>query len=457
MEPEQQGSSPELEPVSDGIVLSNAKDWDEVFAQGEVHIDDYVGDRFIPKPGMKLEFIDESMANELVEYGKKHAKLNRNQHVAAFLIGALFLGFIPAFFSFNIWPFFLVAAGIATIYGSMLASQVSDAFNNRQYRIVAKLMDNALWWNQLCSPLSILPYLTLAGIQARLLLLQGRYMEMEALLLICRGSIEKSVDLSSVPANERVANDLACTYIGQERYEEAERILKTLVYGKKSAGYKRYSIVNLALCYVKMNRPDDATSVLDANQALMRKADKLVSIRTQLIRALIDVKAKKFETVDERLEELIPAARIQNESNEFIANCYIALAEVRSLQGRIDEAHLHYRTAIDLFKSNDNPSYWSLAQALREYADMLEREGEVVEAKSQRKLAERYELAYCEREMARMIYLRYRVTQEKPVQLITSLVNVDGFPPLSIEKFPPGLEDDSKGEDHDTNSEDGST
>ncbi|MBX3135786.1 hypothetical protein KF707_06090 [Candidatus Obscuribacterales bacterium] len=442
MEPEERDASaaePDIE--ANEIVLTDAKDWDEVFAQGEVHIDEYIGDRFVPKPGMKLEFINDSMANELVAYGKKHAKLNRNQHIAAFLIGALILGFIPAFFSFNIWPWFLVAAGVATIYGSMLASQVADAFNNRRYRIVSKRMDNALWWNQLCSPLSIIPYLTLAGIQARLLLLQGRYMEMEALLLICRGSIEKDVDLSAVPANERVANDLACTYIGQERYEEAERVLKTLVYGKKSAGFKRFAIVNLALCYVKMNRPDDATKILDANEVLMRKVDKLLSIRVKLIRALIDVQNKKFETVDERLEEMIPAARSMNESNEFIAACYLALAEVRHAQQRIDEAHLHFRTAIDLLKSNDNPSYWSLAQALRDYAEMLEAEGDVVEAEKQRKLAERFEAAYCERELARMIYLRYRVTQEKPVQLITSLVNVDGFPPLSIEKSPPGLED----------------
>lgn len=423
------------------IVLTHAKNWDEVFDQGEVHINDYLGDRFIPKPGMKLDFIDESMANELVEYGKKHSRLNRNQHIAAFLIGALVLGFIPAFFSYNIWPIFLIAAGAATIYGSMLAGQVTDAFNKRQYRVVSKLMDNALWWNQLCSPLSLIPYLTLAALQARLLLLQGRYMEMEALLLICRGSIEEDVDLSTVPRNERVANDLACTYIGQERYEDAERILRTLVEGRQGSAYKRFSVINLALCYVKMNRPDDATKVLDAHENLLRKMDKLLTIRVTLIRALIDVQNKKFETVDERLEEMIPVARKMNESNEFIAVCYQALAEVRHLQRRIDEADLHYRTAIDLLKSNDNPSYWSLGQVIRDYAKMLEAEGKIADAERQRKLAARYEHAYCERELARAIYLRYRVTQEKPVQLITTLVNVDGFPPLSIEKSPPGLED----------------
>ena len=426
------------------VVLTHARSWEEVLEQGEVHLNDYLGERFVPQPGRKLDFIDGSMARELVEYGKKHRKLNRNLHIAAFLLGALILGFIPAFFSLNIWPLFLITAGAGTIYASMLAGQVSDAFNKRQYRVVSKLMDNALWWNQFWSPLSLIPYLTLAALQARLLLLQGRYMEMEALLLICRGSIEKDVDLDAVPRNERIANDLACTYIGQERYEDAERILRTLVEGKQASLYKRFSIINLALCYVKMNRPDDAARVLDAHEKLLRKMDKLLMIRVTLIRALIDVQNKKFETVDERLEEMIPLARKLNESNEFISICYHALAEVRYQQRRIDEAHLHYRTAIDLLKSNDNPSYWSLGQTLREYANMMEAEGEIVEAEKQRKLAERYEHAYCERELARAIYLRYRVTQEKPVQLITKLVNVDGFPPLSIETSPPGLEDGEK-------------
>ena len=54
--------------------------------------------------------------------------------------------------------------------------------------------------------------------------------------------------------------------------------------------------------------------------------------------------------------------------------------------------------------------------------------------------ADLYESAYLEREMMRLTYLRYRVTHEKPVRMLTDLVNVDGFPPLAIELNPPDRE-----------------
>jgi tetratricopeptide (TPR) repeat protein len=426
------------------IVLTHAKDWDDVLGLDD---DDPHGKpkpprHYVAQPGMKLDFIDDRMVEELAEYGRKYRALTRNLHIAAFVFGALVLGFIPGIFSFNIWPWFFITAGIATIYASMLAMRVAEAYSKHQYRAVSKLMNKALWWNQFCSPLSLISYLALSRIQARMLLLQGRYMEMEALLIISRAASEKKPDWGQVPKSAYIANDLACTYLAQHRYDEAESLLKNLVHGTKRGPIVPFAVVNLALCYVKMDQPAEATKLLDRFDSVMKKAEKLLKIRVDLIRAMIDVKEKKYEGVDDKLEELIPTARRMSESNEFIAACYLSLADVREQQKRFDEAELHYRTAIDLFKANDNPSYWSLAEALRAYAKMLAAEGRTTESEKQIDLAAHYEHAYLEREITRMGYLRYRITHEKPVQLLTDLINVDGFPALAIETSPPGLHND---------------
>lgn len=393
----------------------------------------------VVEPGMKLDLIDETMARELAEYGIKHRRLNIKLHIAAFAFGALVLGFIPGLFSINIWPYFLIAIGIATMYSSMLATRVSTAYNNHQYRVVTKRMNTALWWNQLCSPLTLFSFVALSRIQARMLLVQGRYMEMEALLLICRASAENKVEWDGLPKSTFIANDLACTYLAQGRYEDAAKLLNQILESKKHGQIVPFAVVNLALCYTKLKNYDAARHVLDDYANQVKRADKLLRVRDKLIRAVVDIETKKFETVDERLEELIHEARAMSESNEFLAACYLAFAKLREYQSRDSEAELHFCTAIDLFKSNDNPSYWCLAEAIRAYAEMLTAQGRTAEALAQIQIAGRYEAAYFEREIMRMTYLRYRITQEKPVHLLSDLVNVDGFPPLSIEIAPPEL------------------
>jgi tetratricopeptide (TPR) repeat protein len=312
-----------------------------------------------------------------------------------------------------------------------------DAYAKHDYRTTSRLLSHALWWNAFCAPFTYFTFFSCSQIQSRLLLVQGRYAEMEALLRISRAANECRVAVDGIPRHNVIANDLACTYIAQHRYVEAADLLKHVLDGKTSATIKQYAALNLALCYVKTGQIEDSAEVLRLHQRFLSKAPEALRLRVMIVQSMIDLNSKRFEEAEVKLDLTIEKARKLKESDELLAICYFNLGELRWKQDRVEEADLYYRTGVDLFKVNCEPSYWSLAEGLRDYAQMLRATGQEAECARRLREADLYESAYLEREMMRLTYLRYRVTQEKPVRMLTDLVNVDGFPPLSIELNPP--------------------
>lgn len=385
----------------------------------------------------RLDFIDDEMALALAEYGKKYGDGNRRMAVIYCIVGGLLLGLLPPLIGINIWPYFLSAVALCTAYATVAGMQVMNAYARHDYRTTSRLLSHALWWNAFCAPFTYLTFYSCSQIQSRLLLVQGRYTEMEALLLIGRAANERRVIGDAMPKHAVIANDLACTYIAQHRFSEAADLLKHVLSGKCTETVKQYARLNLALCYVKINQLDDAIKILNDNEKGFSKAPESLRLRVKIVRGMVDLKSKRYEDAELKLEESIADARRLKESNELLALCYLSLAELKWKQDRIEEADLYYRTGVDLFKVNSEPSYWSLAAGLREYAEMLRATGEEAESAKRIREAELYESAFLEREMMRLTYLRYRVMHEKPVRMLTDLVNVDGFPPLSIELNPP--------------------
>ncbi len=385
----------------------------------------------------RLDFIDDGLALTLAQYGKKYGDANQRSVLTACIASGLFVGFFPALFGINVWPLFLIGVALCTAYATIVGLQVMHAYSRHDYRTTSRLLSHALWWNSFCAPLTYYTFFSCAQIQSRLLLSQGRYTEMEALLLISRAAHERRVVGGSMPKHSVIANDLACTYIAQHRFSEAAELLKHVLSGRCSELIKHYARLNLALCSVKMNLIDEAIKILDVAEKGFSKPPAALQLRAKIVKAMIDLKSKRYEAAELKLEDAIAGARKSKESNELLAVCYITFAELRWKQDRIEEADLYYRTGVDLYKVNSEPSYWSLAAGLREYAEMLRATGDEAESAKRIREAELYESAYLEREMMRLTVLKYRVTHEKPVRVLADLVNVDGFPPLSIELNPP--------------------
>lgn len=385
----------------------------------------------------RLDFIDEGFAHTLAQYGKKYGDTNQRMFLIACLAGGFFAGFLPVFMGVNIWPFFLSAIALSTAYATMVGLLVIKSYSKHDYRTTSRLLSHALWWNAFCAPFSYYTFYSCSQIQSRLLLSQGRYSEMEALLLISRAAHERRVVGDAMPKHAVIANDLACTYIAQHRFPEAADLLKYVLGGKCSEPIKHYARLNLALCTVKMNQIDEANKILESAEKRFSKPPASLRLRAKIVKSMIDLKSHRFEEAELKLEEAIATARKSKESNELLAYCYLIFAELRWKQDRIEEADLYYRTGVDLYKVNSEPSYWSLAAGLREYAEMLRATGDEIGSAKRIREAELYESAYLEREMMRLTVLKYRVTHEKPVRVLADLVNVDGFPPLSIELNPP--------------------
>lgn len=425
------GSSASSEESTDPVLLSNdggLADGDGIVGSGEILT--------VPSD-RKLDFIDDELAMALAVYGKKYGDANRKVVFLACLFGGIVLGFLPPFLGINIWPFFLTAVALSTAYATIVGYQVMDAYARHDYRTTSRRLSHALWWNAFCAPFTYFTFYACSQIQSRLLLLQGRYTELEALLLISRAANERRVVGDAIPKHAVIANDLACTYIAQHRYLEATDLLKHVLSGKSGETVKQYARLNLALCYVKTDQIEESSKIIQENEKSFSKAPETLRLRVAIVQGMIDLKTKRFEEAELKLDEAIARARKFKESDELLAICFLTLGELRWRQDRIEEADLYYRTGIDLFKVNTEPSYWSLAAGLRDYAEMLDKTGQVDESAKRLREAELYESAFLEREMMRLTYLRYKVTQEKPVRMLTDLVNVDGFPPLSVELNPP--------------------
>lgn len=385
----------------------------------------------------RLDFIDDGLALTLAQYGKKYGDANQRTVLIACIVSGFLAGFFPVLLGINVWPFFLTAVALCTAYATVVGLQVMNAYSRHDYRTTSRLLSHALWWNAFCAPFTYYTFFSCSQIQSRLLLSQGRYAEMEALLLISRAAHERRVVGGAMPKHAVIANDLACTYIAQYRFSEAAELLKYVLAGRCSELIKHYARLNLALCSVKMNQVDEASKILDVAEKGFSKPPAALRLRAKIVKCMIDVKSQRYEEAEQKLEDAIAGARKSKESNELLAICYITFAELRWKQDRIEEADLYYRTGVDLYKVNSEPSYWSLAAGLREYAEMLRATGDEAESAKRIREAELYESAYLEREMMRLTVLKYRVTHEKPVRVLADLVNVDGFPPLSIELNPP--------------------
>ncbi|MBX9667358.1 MAG: tetratricopeptide repeat protein [Candidatus Obscuribacterales bacterium] len=385
----------------------------------------------------ELRLIDDDTARALAEYGKRHGEWSELIFWGSFVVVICASATLGALFHFNVWFLLFLFLSVGTAVATLLGLRVFGAFKRRDYFGVAKMLDYALWWNTAFYPLTMYTLDLCSFVQFRMLTLQGRHAEFEALTRVVWASMTKSLVHSGIPKNPGIAHYLSCAYVSQRRYDEAiEIVLNALSTTRSKDVLAPFNVVVLAICYVHTGRFDEAQALLERYSHVLAKAPNTVSRRVSYIEAIVLKQRGDLDQAEQKIEDTLAKSSMKPyEAEEFTALCYRVLADIRYRQNRVEEAELHYRNAIDLFKVNSNPNYFDLSDILRDYAQMLSGIGRKEQAQNLESEADRCDAAYLERELSRLDHIREAIAGKKrPSYVLTSLVNVGHFSekPLAI-------------------------
>ncbi len=388
----------------------------------------------------ELRLIDDETARSLAEYGKRHGEWSELIFWGSFVAVIVASSVLGLFLHFNVWILLILFFSAGTTVATLSGLRVYGAFKRRDYLSTARLLDSALWWNTAFYPLTMYTLDLCSFVQFRMLTLQGRHAEFEALTRVVWASMTKSAVCSGIPKNPGIAHYLSCAYVSQRRYDEAiEIVLNSLANIRSKDVLAPFNVVVLAVCYVHTGRFDQAQALLERYAQVLAKAPHTVSRRVTYIEAIILKQRGELDQAEQKIEDTLAKSNMKpHEADEFTALCYRVLADIRFRQERVEEAELHYRNAIDLFKANSNPNYFDLSDTLRDYARMLSAIGRTEQARNLESEANRCDAAYLERELSRLDHIREHIAGKKrPAYVLTSLVNVGSFSekPLTISSY----------------------
>lgn len=368
--------------------------------------------------------IDEELALKLYARGVSEAKYHRTVVCALSVILGLMIGFIMLPLEV---PNIVLLTGALLLAGWAIGAEktrrLSAAFNTRNYDRVNRLANDALLWNIRLYPLTYFQIAACSRIQVTLLMIEGRYVEFEALTRYAWGFMDRKAEPTTTPKHWALANNLGVALLMQHRYDEASTIMKDLLDKTKDRNARIFLLNNLALSLVRSQRPQEAELYLDeAIKVVGGKFDSLIGPRLQLVRGLILLSKGALDDAAESIITSKENAMRRKEPVEFEADCEAALGAVRKKQARPEEAELHYMNAIDILESAPNPPYLTLAIFLKEFAEIKQEQGQSEEASLLLKRAEAFKAISIERDTEAIEGIKKRLSDRKHVTVATQLL-----------------------------------
>jgi tetratricopeptide (TPR) repeat protein len=358
------------------------------------------------------EFVDDELAARLSKRGQSEFSAFRKRRLLlvfalSFLVG---LSCTPTFQPYLQIPL-LLAAVTMTALATSRTMAVSRAFCGRRYDQVAALLPNAIRINTLWYPLTYFQYRKTLMIQLQLLLLEGRFAELEALIRYYWGATERQrEDFRGTPSSCFVANALAVAYLQQNKFDAAEKIFFDLLSGTSAKNARVLLLNNYAYCLVRNERFADAEKILEEALTLNQRDNKSsAALRLQMLKTRILLSKNEFQAAEESVEVVMTLATRLKEPLEATAFSQYILAEIRTRQHSYEEAKLYFHNAIQIMQSADNPNYLVLLECTNSLGDMLTQSGQTELAGAQYLRAREIFNLYIEREKYALDLMRNRL------------------------------------------------
>lgn len=369
--------------------------------------------------------IDDDLALELYERGVKEAAYYRTVIFFVSIGFGMLIGLVML--PFPLHQILVLATAVllaAWTIGFAKTRSLSRAFSMRQYDLVNRRANEALLWNIRWYPFTHFQVAACSRIQVMLLMIEGRYVEFEALTRYAWGFMDRKSNPTATPKHWALANNLGVALLMQHRYDEASTIMKDLLDKTKDKNARLYLLNNLALSLVRGKKLQEAELYLqEAIKIAGGKLDSmLIGPRLQFVRGVILLEKNMLDDAAESIISSKNNSMRRNEPVEFEADCEAALGAVRRKQSRLDEAELHFMNAIDVLESAPNPPYLTLAIYLNEFAAIKQEQGKHEEAAQISKRAEAFRVVSIERDTEAVEGIKRRLADRKHVKVGTQLL-----------------------------------
>ncbi|HEY9677836.1 MAG TPA: hypothetical protein V6C76_07490 [Drouetiella sp.] len=368
--------------------------------------------------------VDDQLAAELVLRGMRERKALTIRVGIYTFIGAV-VGAISVLVHVDILPLLFLSMFLSALVGRLLANQVERAMRRRQHDRAARLLPNATYWTCMLSPFAYFSQLRCLQMQVNLILLEGRYTELEIVSLYAKGYNERVADPQGVPKNWAIANNLAIAHMQQGRYKEGAEMFQAALANAKEKRQLTFLHSNLSFCQMRLGQISEAVENNKIALALTgREAKTQLGCLVLAIEALLKSKCEQFDEAEKLVEELRSKLSAKQTTPDVVITRECTMAEIRWRQKRYDEAKLYFHNGLDLLKSADNPNYYVIVQLEREYAQCLEESGDLKGAEKALLRAEEYFNFYLKRELDAIDLVRSRLANGKSINYAAQLLDL---------------------------------
>lgn len=315
---------------------------------------------------------------------------------------------------------------LSWLVGTIMAHQVTTAMRNRHYTRVVRLLPQTLYWTTMWYPYTLNSHIAANDAFVRLLMLEGRFVEFQAVTLYSWGIVEPNPKTrKKSPKNWGIANNLAVALLCQWKFEEAAEVFRDLL--KRPADKRAEAVLlnNLALCLVRMGQIEEADKTLQ--EAIKKASPRIkqhIGWRLDFIKASIETERGNLHEAEQFVEAAREKSIRYNDNLECQPRCDALMGRIRAKQNRIEEAELYYKNTIDSMAASNNPSYIALAVYSMEFADFLQSQGKEEEAKMQRERAQAFRDLNLLNEMRTVEAIKDRLQLKKPIMVPISLCNL---------------------------------
>lgn len=370
--------------------------------------------------------IDDELTQQLINRGVQdwpHMYAAKVLWILAVTIPPIFF---CLFFGLSFFHVFLGLLFLGWLTGTVMAHQVTTAMKNRHYTKVVRLLPKTLYWTTMWYPYTHNSHIAATDAFVRLLMLEGRFVEFQAVTLYSWGLIEPhSKNRKKSPKNWGIANNLAVALLCQWKFEEAAEIFKDLL--KRAADKRAEAILlnNLSLCQVRMGQIDEADKTLqEAIKKASPRVKQHIGWRLDFIKASIETERDNLTEAEQYVEAAREKGIRYNDNLECQPRCDALMGRIRAKQNRIEEAELYYKNTIDSMAASNNPSYIALAVYTLEFADFLQSQGKDEMAKLQRERAQAFRDLNLLNEMKTVEAIKERLELKKPILIPVGLCNL---------------------------------
>jgi tetratricopeptide (TPR) repeat protein len=337
---------------------------------------------------MTNELIDQQLAVAIASRGqeiRRRASLRRALVFIVYLSACCATGWLLSNYS---WPIAMAIVFVPIVAISILANlptvDALQALKKYQYPQAQVLTKRALIWSVRLFPITSWALTYAIDAQLRLLYKDARFIEAEALVLLL-AAVQKSniMNSSHHPRNLFLANHLAISYLGQNRYAEASDIFRRLIPTAPNAKLRLTLTNGLGVSDFMDGKYDQAYDVLKTALPELKTKSHFDRRLSAYIKCTLGRVCAKKGLVDESevlLEEAHSLREALPASPEERGISFQGLAELRSAQQRWEEAELNYRNAISLLRDSLAPEHWALILCLRDFAVVLEKIGKKEQA-----------------------------------------------------------------------------